>query len=242
LMAFGIFWFFVTLSVESSIIPILDVIYEHRLYLPSVGFFMAIMSGIAFIYVRSANRIKGTTKVFIPVMILAVISLSLTAYARNMIWSDKMTLWKDVVKKSPYKARPHYFLGEVYQEQGRLDDAIQEYQTTIKLKKEYLTSIKLKSDYAVVHYNLGVAYQQQGRLDDAIQEYQTAIKLKSDYAVFHYNLGVAYHNQGRFDDAIKEYQTAINLKPDYTDAHNNLGLVYQGPGRFDNASKNIRHR
>ena len=59
LIAFGIFWFFVTLSVESSIIPIQDVIYEHRLYLPSVGFFMAIMSGIVFIYVRLANRTKS---------------------------------------------------------------------------------------------------------------------------------------------------------------------------------------
>ena len=38
LISFGIFWFFVTLSVESSIIPIRDVIFEHRVYLPSVGF------------------------------------------------------------------------------------------------------------------------------------------------------------------------------------------------------------
>jgi hypothetical protein len=40
LISFGIFWFFITLSVESSIIPIRDVIFEHRVYLPSVGFVM----------------------------------------------------------------------------------------------------------------------------------------------------------------------------------------------------------
>lgn len=38
LISFGIFWFFITISVESSIIPIRDVIFEHRVYLPSVGF------------------------------------------------------------------------------------------------------------------------------------------------------------------------------------------------------------
>jgi hypothetical protein len=38
LISFAIFWFFITLSIESSIIPIRDVIYEHRVYLPSVGF------------------------------------------------------------------------------------------------------------------------------------------------------------------------------------------------------------
>ncbi|MDP2278848.1 MAG: hypothetical protein Q8K51_11550, partial [Nitrospirota bacterium] len=38
LISFGIIWFFVTLSVTSSFIVIFDVIFEHRLYLPSIGF------------------------------------------------------------------------------------------------------------------------------------------------------------------------------------------------------------
>lgn len=42
LVSFGIIWFFITLSVTSSFIVIFDVIFEHRLYLPSVGFVTAI--------------------------------------------------------------------------------------------------------------------------------------------------------------------------------------------------------
>ena len=38
LFSFGIIWFFVTLSVTSSFVVIYDVIFEHRLYLPSIGF------------------------------------------------------------------------------------------------------------------------------------------------------------------------------------------------------------
>ena len=34
MLSFGIFWFFLTLLLESSFIPIRDVIFEHRLYLP----------------------------------------------------------------------------------------------------------------------------------------------------------------------------------------------------------------
>jgi hypothetical protein len=37
-ISMGIFWFFITLSVESSIIPIRDALFEHRLYLPVFGF------------------------------------------------------------------------------------------------------------------------------------------------------------------------------------------------------------
>jgi hypothetical protein len=44
LAAFGIFWFFLALSVESSIIPITDVIVEHRLYLPSIGIIIAFVT------------------------------------------------------------------------------------------------------------------------------------------------------------------------------------------------------
>ncbi len=261
LIAFGIFWFFVTLSVESSIIPILDIIFEHRLYLSSVGFFMALMSGIVFIHVRLANRGKAAAKVVMPVMILAVIILSVTAHTRNMIWRNEVTLWEDVVEKSPYKARPHTNLGSYYEEQERLDDAVREYQTAIKLQpdlfmphynlgvayrkqgrlddavREFQTAIKLKPDAADAHSNLGVAYQEQGRLDDAIGEFQIAIKLKPDHDSAHLNLGVAYQEQGRLDDAVKEYQTAIKLKPDAADVHSNLGAAYQKQGRLDDAIK-----
>ncbi|MBE9529318.1 MAG: hypothetical protein IME99_08785 [Proteobacteria bacterium] len=42
-IAFFIFWFFIILSPTSSFVPIRDVIYEHRLYLPSVGFFLVVV-------------------------------------------------------------------------------------------------------------------------------------------------------------------------------------------------------
>ena len=45
LTGFGLLWFFLTLSIESSIIPIEDVILEHRLYLPSIGFLMSGSTG-----------------------------------------------------------------------------------------------------------------------------------------------------------------------------------------------------
>jgi hypothetical protein len=57
-VSFGIFWFFITLSVESSLIPIQDVIFEHRLYLPSVGVFLALASGAAIFAERHGKMRK----------------------------------------------------------------------------------------------------------------------------------------------------------------------------------------
>ena len=46
IVAFFIFWFFIILSPTSSVVPIIDVIYEHRLYLPSLGFFVILVLAI----------------------------------------------------------------------------------------------------------------------------------------------------------------------------------------------------
>ncbi len=57
LISFGILWFFITLSVTSSFLVIHDFIFEHRLYLPSVGFAIIIAVLISRI---SAIRLKST--------------------------------------------------------------------------------------------------------------------------------------------------------------------------------------
>ncbi len=40
LIPFGVAWFYITLSPTQSFVPILDKIFEHRVYLPSIGFFI----------------------------------------------------------------------------------------------------------------------------------------------------------------------------------------------------------
>ena len=41
LVSFGILWFFIALAPTSSFLPIIDVMFEHRLYFPSMGFILA---------------------------------------------------------------------------------------------------------------------------------------------------------------------------------------------------------
>jgi hypothetical protein len=104
LIAFGIFWFFITLSVESSIIPIVDVIFEHRVYLPSVGFILACVTGLGMMLERINSRVVA--RVIVAGIVMAVIMLGGMTYGRNQVWLNIMTLWEDVVMKSPQKSRP----------------------------------------------------------------------------------------------------------------------------------------
>src|SRR3989304_5408453 len=113
---FGIFWFFITLSVESSIIPIRDVIFEHRLYLPLAGALPAFCSvmiyGIDY-WRRGSGRVLSF-RIAALILAVTVTPLSVAAYQRNLVWKDGVTLWRDVVGKSPLKARTYFNLGLVF--------------------------------------------------------------------------------------------------------------------------------
>jgi hypothetical protein len=41
LIPFGVAWFYIGLSPTQSFVPVVDVIFEHRVYMPSIGFFLA---------------------------------------------------------------------------------------------------------------------------------------------------------------------------------------------------------
>jgi len=258
LMGFGIVWFFLTLSIESSIIPIKDVIFEHRLYLPSVGFFMALSIGV--VMGRKWLQRQGIPAVW-GVIGFGVIVLVFSAmtYQRNHVWHDAMTLWQDVAKKAPQKPRGHNNLGLAYQDKGMLEAAIQEYLYALKIHpnyfkarnnlgsayvnqgrfeeatQEFQVALKLRPDNAEVHYNLGSVSMTEGRLEEATQELQIALRLRPNYVKARNNLGTAFAMQGRFEEAIQEFQITLSHQPDYADAYYNLGIVYQNLEQLEKA-------
>jgi hypothetical protein len=197
LTAFGIFWFFVTLSVESSLIPIADVMFEHRMYLPSIGFFIAIAT-VAALVVGRANKERVSATAVI-VLCLVPLVLASAAYTRNKAWHSEVSLWEDVVRKSPNKARSHYELAEAYDLNGNTDEAI----------VHYLTALRLKPDYAYAHINLGIAYSKKGKLEEAVEHFKAALKLRPDLKYVHNNLGTVYLWMGYVEKAREEFEAGL---------------------------------
>jgi Tfp pilus assembly protein PilF len=219
LPSFGILWFFITLSVESSVVPIPDVIFEHRVYLPSVGAFitLAAAGGMA-----ATRRFRRTARLPIILAASLIIALSGATYHRNRVWESDLGLWEDVVAKSPGKSRAHYNLGNILKRDGRIDEAIEHYLTAIHLKP-----------FSAAYNNLGMAYQDKGMPDVAIEQYRQAIHLQQDNATAHNNLASAYWEMGRIDEAIEQFEIAVKIEPDYVNARYNLGMAYEGKGLMD---------
>lgn len=210
-VSFGILWFFIALAVESSVIPITDVIFEHRVYLPSVGAFFAIVGGIALLGERYFPKWDGK---FLLLCALAVVAaMAAATYHRNLVWKDGVTLWSDVVAKSPGKSRGYNNLGTALSSRGRIEESIAYFQE----------SIRIDPKHSEAYNNLGVAFRRQGRIDEAEAQIRQALRVNPSNAGALNSLGVVLGQKGELDEAIARFREAIRLKADYASAHYNLG-------------------
>jgi len=110
LLSFALVWFFVTLSVESSIIVIDDVIQEYRLYLPMAGFGLFLATFLYGIFRKPASRLVWTG--------ILLISFAGLTFQRNGVWSSEIRLWEDAWDKSFGKQRIYENLSKAYFRQG----------------------------------------------------------------------------------------------------------------------------
>jgi hypothetical protein len=164
LISFGIFWFFLNLVLETSVIPLNFVILEHRMYLPSAGLIVAVVTAV-YTGVDRLNLSARSTAVTLSIL---VILLGSATFVRNMVWGDEVTLWKDVVRKSPNKARAHNGLGTAYMYKGLFDRAIEQFRIAINIEPQH----------ADAHFNLGIAYGEKGLYDDAYREMKKGLELR----------------------------------------------------------------
>lgn len=117
LVAFGILWIFVALSVESSVLPIRDPMVEHRMYLAMPG--IALVAAVGFLWLQA--RIPAVAYI---AGIACVTSLVVMTFMRNQVWQTPISLWGDSVEKAPDKARPHVNLATALYQKDQIDQAI----------------------------------------------------------------------------------------------------------------------
>lgn len=209
MVGFGISWFILTLLPESSIIPIIDVIVEHRLYLPLFGVvlvFASIYGGLA--RFRRARFILATS---------IIIFFSWLTYQRNLVWKDPVSLWEDNVAKAPGRARIHGNLGKAYLDKGRYERAAEEFKKLIEIDPTF----------AGAYNNLAVIYIDHLKDDRIARKYiEASLTLFPDYPAGYVNLGVIDLNNRKLRSAIKNFEKALELDPGNLLAYYNLGACY----------------
>lgn len=216
LLSFCILWYFINLSVESSIIP-LAIIFEHRTYLPSMLIPVCII-------LPFKDKIRRK-KLLITTLIGIGICFSIWTYERNQIWNNKLTFWKDCIKKSPNKERPYINLVKALILDNQLNNAM-----------HYLTiALDINPNSKEGLLNMGAISQKLGKRDKALNYFTKAIEIDPNEAKAHNNIGTIYKDLGKFDDALQHYNRAITLNPFLPETYYNRGVLFEIKGKSQKA-------
>ena len=206
LLAFAIFWFFVNLLIESTIIP-LELKFEHRLYLPSVGFYLFLVFGFheVLCYFNGDNFSANRIKIFVSVAVIIWSGLSFLTYTRNMVWGDTVSLWQDCISKAPNKARTHSNLATAWLKKGEYKKAVEEGEKAIIL------GVKGDEEYWVAACDIIDGLAKMGEFENAVNRGELLLKAspegakKNFYFLFLFNLGQAYFDYGKFQSAFNYF-------------------------------------
>ncbi len=168
LVALGIGWFFVTLSVESSLIPIADVMNEHRVYLPSVGILLALVTGGA-LGLRRVDPVHYPRDLAIAAGVASMVLGGVT-WSRNRVWMDEVSLWSDAAAKEPRMIRPLSNWGAALTKQQRYREAA----------AVFARAVELEPSSVAAHVQLGVVRYLSGDVRGAEVALRRAVALDPD--------------------------------------------------------------
>ena len=212
--AIWMFGFLILLSPSSSVIPVVDLMFEHRTYFPLVCLTIAAASMLA--------RLRQP--LLWPAVVLLLAALLAGTIARNRVWHDERSLWADVVEKSPHKARGYFHLGQAYASSD-----------PVRARQLYERGLQIEPQNADGHTNLGLVLLSQGDPDHALQYLRQALLFGGDQPLVWNNVGAAELQRGQIAEGIRAFRRALESDPCRFDARWNLIHTLSSLGDRQNA-------
>ena len=129
------------------------------------------------------------------------------------------------VADAPDDVQARNALGADYFEAGRMDAALAQFNTVIRLDP----------GHAPAHFNLALIATLQGRTDEAVAHLRAAIAARPGYAEAHNNLGIVLMQQGALAAADAQFRESLRIRPENADARYNLARTLVAEGRIADA-------
>lgn len=227
-VSFGIFFYYLSHLVESSIIPIRDVLFEHRTYLPNAGLCLA----LGWFFTSTLLSLTGRRIVVWAVVPVAV-AFSVLTWQRNDLWRSPIELWKDNARKAPGNFRVWDALAQELLNAGRNQEAAQALNMGLVIKNQVVGFINWPS--AISHITL---LRRQGKLDEALSVADNYLQ-KSPNTRVHSKIlaskGNIYIERRDYSRAEQSFRAALDIYSDNVPALTNLGVVLFKQGERENA-------
>lgn len=260
--------FFVVLSPTSSIVPIRDLAFEHRMYLPLACVLIVVLAIVRLGLIRirkgtesSESAARGVAGFLV---LFAAICCAMVTFDRNRAYDDPQEMWQSIVKLRPLNSRAHANVGWCLLQKGDLAGAEAATREAIRLREDYADgyvslgqilkyqgkseeavrafegALEHGSDSAAARTNLIPILLAGGQVDEAVEHGRRAVALRPNMVEAHVNYAMALMQKGDIEAALSESRTAIRLNPDAYQAHFNLGRMQLDAGRFAEAEAAFR--
>jgi tetratricopeptide (TPR) repeat protein/mono/diheme cytochrome c family protein len=162
---------------------------------------------------------------------LQVLPIRVDAAERDPRMALQEALARHNIENDPTEFEAHYNLAAMLQAANKLDDAMREYES----------ALRLRPDDAAANNAMGAALLASGQPAKAVAYLSQALKTRPDYFPAHYNLGNALAAQADFAGAAEQFRLALQSQPDDADAEANLGSALAEMGRFSEARSHFEH-
>lgn len=225
----SVLWFFGTIFVSSGLVPLPDLMADHRTYLPSIGIFVLAACGFDFLRSWRWRPVQAPVRFAAPALAcLCVGALAWTTVVRNDVWSSSEKLWKDTVAKSPGKYRTWGNLGAALSDAGKEEAAVNCYKKALEIEPRFQNGL----------LNLSNSLLRLNRSQESLENTMQLIRV--DATSVHkppvaFTLGLGLAGVGRFDDAVGIFREILTATPHDPQVHKALGLVYFQTGLYHQA-------
>lgn len=226
-ISFGILWFFITLIPTSTIIPLAEVMNDHRLFFPYVGLALSACWSIALLLLRLPAILRENS-LFKPMISVAIILIlagyGYGTYRRNIVWHTPESLWQDVTIKSPKSPRGWINYGQA--KLKKLDYP--------KAEEAFLQALAVGPQNAYIYISMGTLKERTGKFDEADQYFLKAIASAPDFPESYFFYGQFLKNRKRFDEAIVQFNKVLSFTPAHLFSRYLLMEIYAGKQDYNN--------
>jgi tetratricopeptide (TPR) repeat protein len=136
-----------------------------------------------------------------PNSISALNNLGTVARLRKQ-YAQAGVLYQRAIELDPSAPGPHFGMGQLLMEEGRLREA----------EEQLRAGIRIHPDVTVYDY-LGQIHVSQGSSEEAERDFRAALRLDESDSNAHFGLGYLYQAAGRTSEALRQYQAALVSDP-----------------------------
>lgn len=214
LVSFGIFFYYLAHAIESSILPIRDLMFEHRAYLPNFGLALAVAAAA----LHAGTRIPALPRLrLVPIILFIVLTATLLqlTWQRNNLWRNDVAFLADNAKLSPLHYRPLSQLGLAYMNRKQyrqgvdaLKRAIMAYNTAMGNTGDLILPPEIFSNLLLGKTFVGESIEVLDLVDRLLKQNTPNPKEQARLRMIQ---GAAYFNQRNFLKAEQHLREAMVL-------------------------------